>query len=59
MAESSDVVLEKMKEIGKAVKASELAELIGMDSKKVSKVFIELKKDGKIVSPKRCYYEPK
>jgi Mn-dependent DtxR family transcriptional regulator len=48
-----------MKEVGKPVKASELAELIGMDSKEVSKVFAELKKDGKIISPKRCYYEPK
>jgi len=59
MVESSSMVLEKMKEVGKPVKASELAELIGMDNKEVSKVFAELKKDSKIVSPKRCYYEPK
>ena len=59
MAESSNVVLEKMKKVGKPVKASELAKLIGMDSKEVSKVFAKLKKDDKIISPKRCFYEPK
>ena len=51
-------VLEAMKKAGKPVKAGELAEMIGEESKTVSKVIGALKKQGKVKSPKRCYYAP-
>ena len=49
-------VVTAMKKAGKPVKAGEIAKVLGVDNKEVSKVFQELKKQGKIVSPKRCYY---
>ncbi|ACJ76027.1 HTH domain superfamily protein [Thermosipho africanus H17ap60334] len=52
-------VLEVLKKEGKPMKAGEIAEKLGVDSKVVSKLISELKKEGKIESPKRCYYAPK
>ncbi|HAE41947.1 MAG TPA: MarR family transcriptional regulator [Clostridiales bacterium] len=52
-------VLEAMSKAGKALKTGEIVELSGLDKKTVDKVMNELKKDDQIVSPKRCYWEPK
>jgi len=52
-------VMEAMKTAGKALKAGEIAELTGLEKKDVDKVMKELKKEEAIVSPKRCYWEPK
>jgi Mn-dependent DtxR family transcriptional regulator len=49
-------VVTAMKKAGKPVKAGEIANVLGVENKEVAKVFQELKKQGKIVSPKRCYY---
>ena len=51
-------VLKAMKEAGKPVRPGDIAKVLGVDSKEVSKACAELKKAGKIHSPKRCYYEP-
>lgn len=51
-------VLEAMKEAGKPVRPGDLAKAIGVDSKEVSKVIDALKKKGRVISPKRCYYAP-
>ena len=51
-------VLSAMKKAGKPVRPGDVAKIIGEDSKLVSKAISELKKKGKVVSPKRCYYEP-
>jgi hypothetical protein len=32
--------------------------MTGLDKKEVSKIIKELKKAGKIFSPKRCFYAP-
>lgn len=56
---SKEKVLEAMKIAGKALKAGEIAEAAGIDKKEVDKAMKELKTDGSIVSPKRCYWEPK
>ena len=56
---SKEKVLNAMKAAGKALKAGEIAEAAGLDKKDVDKVMKELKADGAIVSPKRCYWEPK
>lgn len=49
-------VLSAMKKAGKPLKPGEVAEMIGEESKTVSKVIGTLKKQGKVISPKRCYY---
>ena len=41
------------------VNAGAVAEATGIDRKEVDKVMAQLKKEGKIVSPKRCYWEIK
>lgn len=49
-------VLEAMRAADKPVRPGDLAKTLGMDSKEVSKAITKLKKDGKVISPKRCYY---
>ncbi|MBR0343138.1 MAG: transcriptional regulator [Oscillospiraceae bacterium] len=56
--ELQEQVLKAMKEFGAPVNAGKVAELTGLDRKVVDKVFAELKKSGKIVSPVRCKWEP-
>ena len=51
-------VLAAMKKAGKPVRPGEVAKMIGEESKTVSKVIGTLKKKGKVISPKRCYYAP-
>ncbi len=51
-------VLDAMKRAGKPLKTGEIAELTGLDKKEVEKVIKKLRKEGKIESPKRCYYSP-
>ena len=51
-------VLDAMKKAGKPVRPGDVAEMIGEESKTVSKVISTLKKQGKVTSPKRCYYAP-
>ena len=56
--ESKDLVLEAMKKFGAPVNAGKIAELTGLDRKVVDKAFTALKKEGLIVSPVRCKWEP-
>ena len=49
-------VLEAMKKAGKPVRPGDLAKMLGVESKEVSKAMSSLKKTGKVISPKRCYY---
>lgn len=51
-------VLDAMKKAGKPMKSGEIAKMIKADAKEVSKTIDQLKKQGKITSPKRCFYEP-
>jgi len=51
-------VLEAMKNAGKPLKTGEIAEITGLDKKEVEKTIKKLKKEGKVESPKRCYYAP-
>ena len=56
--EYKEQVLKVMKELGKPVTVSEVEKASGLDRKVVDKVFNDLKKEGKIVSPIRCKWEP-
>jgi len=51
-------VLAAMKKAGKPVRPGEVANMIGEESKAISKIISSMKKKGKVVSPKRCYYIP-
>ena len=51
-------ILAAMRKAGEPLNAGKVAELTGLDRKAVDKAFAELKKDGSIVSPVRCKWEP-
>lgn len=51
-------VLQAMREAGKPVSAGDVTKALGADRKEVDKAFVELKKEGAIVSPVRCKWEP-
>lgn len=56
---STEKVLAAMQAAGKPMKAGEIAEAAGLDKKEVDKAMKVLKSEEKIVSPKRCFWEPK
>ncbi|GAB6083608.1 FaeA/PapI family transcriptional regulator [Desulfuromonas carbonis] len=51
-------VLEVIHKAGEPLNAGKVAELGGLERKAVDKAMDQLKKEGKIVSPKRCYWSP-
>ena len=51
-------VLEIMRAEAQPLNAGKIAELGGLERKDVDKAMAQLKKEGKIVSPKRCYWSP-
>ena len=51
-------ILEAMKKAGKPVRPADVAKMIGADGKEISKIMKDLKKQGKIASPKACFYDP-
>lgn len=51
-------VLNAMREAGKPVSAGDVTKILNADRKEVDKVFAELKKEGAIVSPVRCKWQP-
>ena len=53
-----EIILEAMKKAGEPLNAGKVAELTGLDRKVVDKAFTTLKKEGAIVSPVRCKWEP-
>lgn len=52
----NELVVKTLKESAEPLKAGEIAEKAGVDKKEVDKAIKELKKEEKVVSPKRCYY---
>ncbi|WP_063336413.1 hypothetical protein [Pelobacter seleniigenes] len=56
--EVTDKVLAVMQTAGEPLNAGKIAELGSIDRKEVDKAMKKLKADGKIVSPKRCYWSP-
>ena len=53
-----EVILEAIRKAGEPLNAGKVAELTGLDRKAVDKAFAEMKKDGTIMSPVRCKWEP-
>ena len=56
--EAKEQVLNAMREVGAPVNAGKIAEMTGLDRKVVDKAFADLKKEGAIVSPVRCKWQP-
>lgn len=56
--EMTEEVLNVMRTAGEPLNAGKVAELGGLDRKAVDKAMEQLKKEGKIVSPKRCFWSP-
>jgi DNA-binding IclR family transcriptional regulator len=52
-------VLEFFEEAEEPVRTGQVVEATGLDKKEVDKAMNKLKKEEKIVSPKRCYWELK
>ena len=57
--DAKEQVLEAMKKDGTPLNAGKIVELTGLDRKVVDKAMDQLKKEGVIVSPIRCYWQPK
>ncbi|MFX0083385.1 MAG: transcriptional regulator [Candidatus Hodarchaeota archaeon] len=51
-----DAVLGIFKNTDKPLRPGDIAKELGIESKKVSKFIKELREEGKVFSPKRCYY---
>lgn len=51
-------ILEAMKKAGEPLNAGKIAELTGLDRKAVDKTMTAMKKEGSIISPVRCKWEP-
>ena len=51
-------VLEAMKKEGMPLRPGDIAKKAAMDKDEVAKIIDKLKKEGKVSSPKRCFYAP-
>lgn len=56
--EVREMILQTMRAAGQPLNAGRIAELTGLDRKVVERALALLKKDGDIVSPVRCRWEP-
>ena len=56
--DDKELILDAMRKAGEPLNAGKVAELTGLDRRAVDKAFAAMKKDGSIVSPVRCKWEP-
>ena len=52
-------VLKTLQDSKDPLKSGDIAKILNIDSKEVGKAIKKLKEQGKIESPKRCYYRAK
>ncbi len=57
--DTEKVILDALRKAARPMRAGEVAEATGLPKDQVSKIFNQLKKADKIISPKRCFYELK
>ncbi|MFQ6083567.1 MAG: transcriptional regulator [Candidatus Aminicenantia bacterium] len=58
MTDKEQIILEAMKKAGKPVRPGDVVKITGLAKEEVSKIISDLKKKGKVSSPKRCFYAP-
>ena len=51
-------VYKAMRDAGKPVRPGDVAKVLNADGKDVSKAIKALREEGRVISPKRCFYEP-
>lgn len=56
--DEKDQILKAMRDAGEPLNAGKITELTGLDRKVVDKTMDKMKKDGSIVSPVRCKWQP-
>lgn len=57
--EALDIVIKTLETNENPMRPGEIAEKAGLDKKEVDKAIKQLKKEEKIFSPKRCFYDVK
>lgn len=58
MEDKEQMVLEAMEKAGKSLRPGDIAKMLGLESREVSRIIRSLRKKGKVTSPKRCFYAP-
>ena len=58
MEDKERMVLEAMEKAGKPLRPGDIAKMLGLESREVSRIIRSLRKKGKVTSPKRCFYAP-
>ncbi|MBN2688299.1 MAG: MarR family transcriptional regulator [Deltaproteobacteria bacterium] len=58
MSDREAIILAEMKKTGAPMRPGDIAEKTGVGKTEVSKIINKMKKEGKITSPKRCFYAP-
>lgn len=58
MSDAETIILDTMKKEGKPMRPGDIAAKASVEKKEVSKIINKLKKEGKVMSPKRCFYAP-
>ncbi|AJA48307.1 hypothetical protein CPAST_c22370 [Clostridium pasteurianum DSM 525 = ATCC 6013] len=53
---TKESIIKILSETEHSLKTNEIVNLVNIEKKEVEKAIKELKAEGKIVSPKRCYY---
>ena len=56
MENKEKIAMEAMEKAGKPLRPGDIAKMTGLESKEASKIIKSLRKKGKVISPKRCYY---
>jgi DNA-binding IscR family transcriptional regulator len=54
--DNTQKVIDAFKKSSEPLNAGKIAQITGLDKKEVDKIMEKLKKDGVIISPKRCYW---
>ena len=54
--DAKETIIATLKSSQEPLRPGEIAEAAGIDKGEVDKAIKVLKKEGKIISPKRCYY---
>jgi uncharacterized membrane protein len=58
MDKNEKLVLDAMKKSGTPMKQGDIVTATQLDKSDVSRIINKLKKNGKVHTPKRCFYEP-
>ncbi len=54
--DNKEIIIKALKDAKDPLRPGEISEATGLEKTEVDKAIKVLKKEGKIISPKRCYY---